>query len=148
MGSARESEGEHRRPKLSSFLVLGTGALTIAVLTLSDRVPLMLERIAEVVDPRLGGAVDPLLDLGHLLVWAAMAFGAMLLIDGRRWRVAALVALCVGATGLEVAQAVASATRQSDMGDARSNLIGITLGAVAGIVLTIDGRVAPRSRTP
>jgi hypothetical protein len=130
---------------MGTFLALGAGVMTIAVLTLSDRVPIVIERVVDLIDPRLSGlVVDPLLDAGHLFVWAAMALGSMLLIGDRWWRLAALVGLAVGATGLEVAQAVASTTRNTNVGDAQANLIGITLGAVAGILLTIDVRAAPR----
>ena len=139
---------ESRRPSFGALLVLGIGAASIAVLTLSDRVPVLIKQAVGVVDPRLGGIVSELLDVGHLLVWAAMAFGAMLLIHDRRWRFAALVSMAVGATALEVAQEVASASRKMNVGDAQSNLVGIAVGAVAGIVLTIDAQAAPRSRTP
>ena len=148
-----ETQQPERRRRLAgkpllSAMLLGVGALAIAVLSLSDRVPVLLERATAFVDPRLERMVDPLMDLGHVAVWAAMASATLLVVTHPRGRAAILLALAGTATALELGQAVASSTRTSTVADAQSNLIGIALGAVIGLLLTSGAREAPRSRTP
>jgi len=145
------TDARHRLPSsrvLNIWVVLATGVLTIAALTLSDRVPVFIDAITALIDPRLNHAVDALLDLGHIFVWALMAFLTVWLLESSRSRVAVILVLAVSATALELAQAVASATRSSTIADAQSNLIGLTFGAVLGLLLTIDARAVRPSPTP
>ena len=139
-----------RRPSALGWrlALIAVGALGIAALTLSDRVPALTTSGVERVHPGLGRAVNEILDLGHVTVWAIMAFAVVWLLHGGRRQALGLVGLVLTATALEAAQAFASSTRTASVHDAQANLVGIALGAVVAVVLTIDARAARRSSAP
>jgi hypothetical protein len=137
---------------------IATMVAFVAVLTLSDRVPLIIRSAHRFVGRRLGDAVSldvpvttvdgHVLDLGHLVVWALVSMIAVLLVR-RPWPALLAVGFLVFAsTGLEVAQDLVTSSRDSRIGDLYSNLIGIGVGGLIGAGLTIGAQVARRSYTP
>lgn len=151
MGTIAPAVGRPFVRTVVNAVILVVGLAGIAILTLSDKIPLLAERGLSRIDPQLGSAVDALFHAGHLLAWATMAFAATLLLTTVVWRslaLVALVAMAVLATGLEYAQSFASATREMSRADAYANLQGIAVGAALGVVVTIGVLAARRSRTP
>ena len=137
---------------------IATMVAFVAVLTLSDRVPLIIRSAHRFVGRGLGDAVSldvpvttvdgHVLDLGHLVVWALVSLIAVLLVR-RPWPALLAVGFLVFAsTGLEVAQDLVTSSRDSRIGDLYSNLIGIGVGGLIGAGLTIGAQVARRSYTP
>ena len=128
--------------------LLTVGGLAISVMTLSDRLPQIAEHRLGQLDPRLEQLVDPIMDAGHLAVWAVMAFVTMVML--RQWwlQILALGGMAVIATGLEYAQAHFSSTRNMSAQDAKANLMGLALGAAIGLLVTTGVRAVRLSRTP
>jgi hypothetical protein len=88
------------------------------------------------------------LDPGHLVIWAIVAFVAVILVR-KLWQAALVTALLIAASAtLEYAQDFVTSSRNSDLGDLYSNLIGIGIGAVGGTILTIGALAVRPSRTP
>jgi K+-sensing histidine kinase KdpD len=144
---------------VKKFGAVSAMLFTVTVLTLSDRAPrwigaaqhgvgrAVLDAFAINDAPTLRFAGQHL-DPGHLVIWAIVAFVAVILVR-KLWQAALVTALLIAASAtLEYAQDFVTSSRNSDLGDLYSNLIGIGIGAVGGTILTIGALAVRPSRTP
>ncbi len=149
-----------------ALITLAVGV--VAVLTLSDRLPHILESLIAPVSDNSRSTRVRILDMGHLVVWGTLGLSATILARGYLRSLMITLVLFSASGFLEMAQRFASSTRQADRTDLINNGVGLAVGMTAGwVVITVarwnrrrhsggsvaagptsDARGEPPSRTP